>query len=111
MSDTQPRLFGGTPARHTDPETSHDAAASLREERVRRSQQHVLTLLRREGPLTDSAISELYPRYYPNPTDRQSPSGLRTRRAELVDQGLVEDSGERATLPSGRKSIVWRVTR
>ncbi len=37
----------------------------------------------------------------------QSPSGLRTRRKELVDAGLVVDTGRRGTLRSGRLSIIW----
>ena len=36
-----------------------------------------------------------------------SPSGARTRRAELVVKGLVYDTGERVTLLSGRRAIVW----
>ena len=36
-------------------------------------------------------------------------SGLRTRRSELVDAGLVVDSGERKLTQNGAKSIVWRL--
>jgi hypothetical protein len=40
---------------------------------------------------------------------RQSESGIRTRRKELVERGLVEDTGRRDILVSGRKSIIWKV--
>ncbi|MDR7496819.1 MAG: hypothetical protein QN174_07670 [Armatimonadota bacterium] len=96
-------------ARRTDPDTSHEAAASLPAQQVRASQEAVLDCLRRYGAMTDEQIAARYEasrRQYGWPA--QSPSGLRTRRAELVDQGLVEDSGLRRELASGRRAIVWR---
>ena len=94
-------------ARHTDPSTSHEAAASLSSDALRKSQYAVLSVLRECGPLDDQRLlteyawSELLP---------QSDSGLRTRRKELVSQGLVEDSGVKASSLSGRRMIVWQVT-
>jgi len=41
---------------------------------------------------------------------RTSESGFRTRCAELVDAGLVADSGQRETLASGRKAVCWSLT-
>jgi hypothetical protein len=35
-------------------------------------------------------------------------SSYRARRAELVDRGLIEDSGVRVKGPNGRNMIVWR---
>jgi hypothetical protein len=87
-------------ARATDPATSHEAARSVK---VRESQRQVLALLRL-GPATDQ---ELATRAYERGL-RISPSGLRSRRHELVDAGLVEDTGRRAVLASGRKSAIWR---
>lgn len=89
-------------ARLTDPDTSHAAAASVN---VRRSQQQVLALLR-EGPATDQHLAT---RAYERGLTI-SPSGLRSRRHELVDAGLVEDTGLRERLPSGRHAAVWRAT-
>jgi hypothetical protein len=41
---------------------------------------------------------------------RQSPSGIRSRRAELTDLGLIIDSGRRTVTPSGRPCIVWTLS-
>lgn len=87
-------------ARATDPDTSWSAAQSIRAERIRASQAAILAILRTHGPLTDEGI-------WPH-VDGQSLSGARTRRSELVAQGLVEDSGRRALTAAGRRSIVWR---
>jgi hypothetical protein len=101
---SDPTLFDAR-ARSTDPETSWDAARSISRDGLRENQAAVLRLLRRYGPLTDEQIGELYGHVPP-----QSPSGLRTRRHELQELGLVEDSGERARLRSGRQAIVWRAS-
>lgn len=87
-------------ARATDPDTSWAAARSVTDLRPR--QAAVLELLSR-GPLTDEQIA----RRYCGP--RQSPSGLRTRRKELVDMGLVRDSGVKERMETGRLAVVWEV--
>lgn len=98
-----PIPFGEHPvARSADPETSHEAAESVRN--VTDTHDRILGLLRSYGPLTDSGIREIWTRLlFPRTTD----SGLRTRRAELVKAGLVVDTGTRVKLASGRRSIVW----
>lgn len=94
-------------ARKTDPETSHEAARAQDELRLRLSQGLILTLLQKHGPMSDEEVwSHLAMQPGGPPMSR---SGARTRRKELVSMGYVEDSGLRATLPSGRQSIVWRV--
>jgi hypothetical protein len=95
-------------ARRADPETSHQAAASV--QHTRWSQQCVLYLLRAQRePVTDERIVELYEeardRFQVFP--QQSPSGIRTRRSELVRQGLVEYTGIRVPLASGRNARTW----
>lgn len=91
-----------TRARNTDPSTSREAAASVL--RIRETQQHILDTLRTHGPLTDEQISHVAfeEGWY------TSPSGLRTRRAELVEKGLIADSGERHRTASGRRTIIWK---
>lgn len=89
-------------ARRTDPETSHAAASSLRPDRIATLRSEVLCVFVAIGPMDDGAlVGILHPRGW-------SPSGIRTRRAELVESGLVEDSGIRQKLLSGRYAIVWR---
>lgn len=94
----------GPKARHDDPPTSHEAAAALQDENIRRSQQEILDWLRSNGPMADFQIEELAERV----GSHQSPSGLRTRRDELVTLGLVEDSGQFVLTPSNRRAMVWR---
>ena len=92
-------------ARRSDPETSHEAANSLPSDRLRASQDAVLAFLRRQGPMIDTVLVDTY-----NGEVHQSPSGLRTRRSELVTRGLVQDTGVRVRLATGRNAIVWAVT-
>lgn len=88
-------------ARSTDPPTSWAAAKSLGD--LRESQSAVLAFLREHGPMTDEQLVARYDR-----EPRQSPSGLRTRRKELVeDFDLVVDTGRKEKLLSGRQAIVW----
>lgn len=95
-------------ARRSDPETSHEAARSISVKDLRSSQRAVLrTLAKLRKGGTDVDIAGAYDHYGYSAIAPQSPSGLRTRRAELVDRGLVADSGLRKRLPSGRQAIVW----
>lgn len=87
--------------RYTDPQTSHDAANSV--ENLTVVKQHILKILKR--PRTDVELLEAYRNLKTAP--RASDSGLRTRRSELVDLGLVIDSGMRKQLESGRFAVVW----
>ena len=88
-------------ARVSDPVTSHDAAESV--DRVTETQEYVLKALRR--PRVDVELIEAYRAFKRAP--RASESGIRSRRAELVDRGLVVDTGRRVRLESGRFAIVW----
>lgn len=90
-------------ARATDPETSKEAARSVKG----RSEVHaeVIRILKQYGPCTDEEIEG----YWFSPW--ATPSGRRSRRAELVKLGKVEDSGERKHLSTGRQGIAWRLVR
>lgn len=88
-------------ARVTDPETSHVAAESV--DNVTETQAYILRALRR--PRADVELVEAYRNFKRAP--RASESGIRSRRAELVDRGLVIDTGRRVRLDSGRYAIVW----
>ena len=92
-------------ARISDPETSLEAAESLRREKIRRSQMQVYEALLDCGPMCDTRLQEALAAE----GIHMSPSGVRTRRSELVEKNMVEDSGKRTVLFSGRRSIIWRV--
>ena len=95
-------------ARNSDPATSHEAADSVTD-KIRASQEAVrLVLDRFPQGLTDTDLIEEYGKLSAlGWVPRQSPSGLRTRRSELVRRGTVVDSGNRALLPTGRRAVVW----
>lgn len=88
-------------ARRTDPGTSWEAAESVRN--VRESQRRVYAILGAlHGATDEEMINEARVMGW-----LTSESGLRTRRAELVDMGHVADSGKRRLTRGGRQSIVW----
>ncbi len=89
-------------ARRTDPETSHDAAKSVKD--LGFSHRRIYTLFQKYGPMTDTSLRRVYRDEWLMPI---SESGLRTRRNELTVMELVVDTGARQKLASGRQSIVW----
>lgn len=93
-------------ARRTDPATSHAAARSVDPASLPHVKRVILSLLALEGGKTDEELAYLWHERIADPI---SGSGLRTRRAELVDAGLVRDSGTRRAIASGRSAIVWEV--
>lgn len=97
-------------SRETDPDTSRAAAASISADRMRETQRVIVEILDRFGPACDEDIA-VYARQLESlgEAPKQSPSGLRSRRAELVAAGVVRDSGERAKTSSGRQTIVWEI--
>lgn len=88
------------PTREGDPQTSHDAADTV--QNIRAKQQMIFDLLEYHGPMIDEEIYR-----EPMITIMNRPSGARTRRKELVDLGLVRDSGKRRPTEAGRQSTVW----
>lgn len=98
-------LLGDTPyqpqtlARRTDPHTSH-RAAELIAPKIKPLQQKVLAVLRlNDDGLTDYEIEDYY---------RDHGSTYRTRRAELVDLGIVIDTGKTRII-KGRARKVWAI--
>lgn len=101
--------MNGRHARHNDPITSHEAAASDLPESQSKTQLAILVILG-YGPMTDTEIIRTYSDLYQfGDVPRASESGIRSRRAELVAMGKVEDSGEFRLTPSNRRAIVWRL--
>jgi hypothetical protein len=91
-------------ARNTDPQTSHDAAKSVRN--IPYSKKAILSLLRKHQ--SDMQLVANYTKLVTqNKAPRASESGIRSRRAELVKLGLVKDTGKRDLSASNRQMIVW----
>ena len=87
-------------ARTTDPETSHEAAASVGN--LTEVKSKILEILERPQCDVDLVFN------IRAKTDwLVSESGIRSRRSELVEAGLVVDTKDRVKLPSGRYAIVW----
>lgn len=99
-------------ARPSDPATSHAAARAI--DNLTAHQAAVLRVLRVTGrPMTDDDIAEHYARWIASGNKElpeQTASSLRTRRSELVDKGLVKDSGQRAPMRTGRPGTAWSAT-
>lgn len=95
-------------ARHTDPETSHEAAASIESESIQLTQLRVLHCLDTIGPQDDIGIAQWF--RYQDHRWKASPSGLRTRRSELVARGLVRFSGHYGKSASNRRTRIWEIT-
>lgn len=69
------------------------------------SQEAVLAVLTKHGPLPDHALVPIVQHVEGH---RMSSSGIRSRRAELVDQGFVVEVDD-MKMPSGRRAAVWGV--
>ena len=105
--------------RSSDPDTSHAAARSVTSKTLRDLHRWWLRHLAdqwKHDPdqlniagfpigylLTDEGARTIY-------HGLASESGFRTRRAELRHAGLVEDSGKRYPISTGRLAIAWRLT-
>lgn len=107
----QPTLFdsayqGGSRrahARPTDPPTSHQAAASLGD--LRDSQHAVLNLFTKYG----AGISDEHLIWRAREKGvAQSDSGIRSRRAELVDLGFLRHTGQYGRTAAGRRTQLWQ---
>ncbi|KKN38019.1 hypothetical protein LCGC14_0757840 [marine sediment metagenome] len=95
---TQPDLF--TPlARHTDPETSRQAAISMmKPAAIQRDQ--IVNALRAHGPMNHWQLD--------NVLGLQHPSAARRMR-ELIRQGRVRDTGRTSPTGTGREATVYDV--
>jgi len=92
-------------ARNSDPETSHEAAESVE---VVKNQLYVLAVFSQICPCTDKTLVATYPRVSEH---TQSESGIRTRRKELVDKGIVRWTGELVRGDTNRRERVWDLNR
>ena len=99
MTDIQPNLFAPY-QKHS--RTSRDAAEQITPN-TGTLRAKVYEIIKewtpRTGGLTDSEIQNML---------HMDPSTQRPRRVELVNHGLVVDSGEKRMLKSRRMAVVWR---
>lgn len=86
--------------RRRDPDTSWHAASAQTEGKRAELQRAIYHTLIAHGPLTHEQLVELQP--------SATPSGVRSRCAELVTAGWVVDSGARRRTRAGGPAIVWR---
>jgi hypothetical protein len=87
-------------ARLLDPATSHEAAQSVGN--ITPLKRAILDAL--QVAMTDEELILTVRNTHGNIA---SESGIRSRRAELVRDGFVEDTGSRSKTVSGRSTIVW----
>ena len=92
----------GPRARHTDRETSHAAAASIKQDSITEMKSRILLGLK--SPRTDEELV----RFFEEWNWEGSPSGIRSRRNELEKAGLVRAVGQSKTA-SGRRCNVFQV--
>lgn len=90
-------------ARRTDPQTSHDAAASVK--KISETKKKILLLLRKAGPMTDEELVNMWRVYQ---LGKISESCIRSRRADLVKMNMVEYTGEKRVISTGRDAQIWR---
>lgn len=97
-------------ARLTDPETSHEAADSVRN--LTLTKKAIISIFEKYNALTDDHLQIAYRALVSGgDAPRASESGIRSRRAELVAAGILEDSGHRIALEFGRSAILWTLTK
>ena len=77
-------------------EAAADAAPRATGDRLR-----ILRALAEHGAMTDEGLQTLL---------RMNPSTERPRHGELVDAGMVRDSGTTGRTNSGAKAVLWEIT-
>lgn len=91
-------------ARGSDPQTSRDAAATWGEHKLTSVQAVVLSFFLAKGRGSDGEMEEWVGRTYPKM--RFGMSSLRKRRGDLVEKGVLRDSGSK---DDERHMIIWEV--
>lgn len=100
MFGHKPSDSGGAYARHSDPETSHDAAESVSGTQANRLERIIYeTLLDHPDGLMMHEICEKTQLVWNTASPRMKP---------LVNKGRVVDSGQRREGPAGKLCIVWQ---
>ena len=108
-----PLFAAAAPARSTDPESSHEAGEQAKA-KLRSSQDAVLRIFKLYGAMSDEMLVRVYEsqmKKNPGLFPQQTPSGLRTRRHELVLREKIVYSGKRDESLGDRriKPRIWRL--
>jgi len=98
-------------ARNTDRETSHAAAKSVTSQTITLTRRAILVALDDGVPATDEQIIDAVAWAFKTSSRPGTPSesGIRTRRKELENLGLVRVAGESRT-SSNRKCMTFTIT-
>ena len=100
MSEEDP-LFGWATARNTDPDTSQEAADSVRGPIANAMEKKVLDAIRDNGGEAHADIIV--------DLSGQNWNTITPRIAPLRRKNFIKDSGKREVGRSGRKQIVWEL--
>lgn len=99
-------------ARRNDPSTSHAAAASVGGGDLTENQRAVMFVLRLSSePILDEELVGRYEQTQRTPAyklPRQSQSGIRSRRSEIANLGLLVE-GEKRRMTTGRLGRTWSI--
>ena len=103
MSYKQQEMLEPAPPYVKNSDTSREAAISVLGKSSAAMRKRVYIRLRLAGAYgcTDEQIQQ---------AEKMDPSTERPRRVELVNAGLVRDSGKRRPTCSGRTAVVWIAT-
>lgn len=93
-------------ARKADRPTSKQAAASVKG--ISPLKQRILKMFRLAGWLTDEQLIDTYRKIY-GEASLSSDQSIRSRRSDLVRDGLLKDSGAVKPSKRGNDSTVWRL--
>ena len=94
-------------ARNTDPQTSHNAAESVKD--LTGVQSRILKLFELpNNGYTDEELIRAYQKSYGS-FFPATESSIRSRRSELVHRQYLRDSGEKRLTKAGRGTTVWQL--
>jgi hypothetical protein len=95
--------------RTKDPITSHLAAEQVKH--LGDTKKAIIRILRRKQMNDTDLVIAYKNAIATGAAPNASESGIRSRRAELVERGYVIPSGRMERLASGRMSIIWKIGR
>lgn len=93
--------------RRTDPSTSWEAGRRLSPESTRELYNDIIFVMWNNVKLDGLTDEELIFVLTEQMFKKYTPSGIRSRRSELVEAGWLRDSGQRRNTKAGRPAIVW----